>query len=256
MWSGGNEDAALSDPEADDPALDLIVFARRCAIQALREGKREPVALGLRAVLVLSREVPGLRSALGLLSYASGHVGGDHGALFMNAADDASAALEPLLRRLAVSPLDEEGLHDFCGETLIETTSGRLPVGRGFEPYRPFAPLDSIAVELAAMVRADGYDVESVEVGKAPPRGLKPQVNVLGGAVLSAVHSLDDRDLTVYLFEGDEAAGCDSPCATAGRLCAVFRGDGDLRRFEVPATLILNRFRHGHRHRTAAAGGL
>ena len=243
MWSGGLEESAG----------DLIVFARRCAIQALRERTAAPVALGLRAVSALGAEPAELRRALGLLSYAGG---ADGAALFAAAADDASAALRPVLRFLASAPLDEAGLREFCGEVLFDSTVGRMPVGRGFEPYAPTAPLDLVALELAAVIRDGGYEIERIEVGKALPRGV--EADVLGVAAVTAVHGEDDRPMTVHVFETEEpvAEFVQPPGAmqvAAGRLVAILAGEGSLERFRVPALAVLGRVRHGHCHRAAGA---
>jgi hypothetical protein len=148
----------------------LMTFAFRNAISALRTGAPQHVDLGFAALTLIdvSRIDPrDARMAIGALTYAAHSLQMDVGATVERAVALAPAEMTNLLRRDVANPL--AGLVRGAGLREIDTPDGVAFAQTSYAPYAPTLRLEAAALEAVACFERDVWSVRTVVVATNLP---------------------------------------------------------------------------------------
>lgn len=236
-----------------DDFYELLTFARRSALAALRRADASPLAQAFTALAMIEPariDWRDLSGAAGLVSAAGQIVGAPVAAWI----DRAAALAEPDCAKVLREDRDAApDLAAHCGLRMIATPEGIALFDTGFRPYAPRADLAGVAFAFAGALEAQGYTVETITLAEALPpvwlgaqeRGLplaRMAERLTGVVSLGAVPLSDPEPwasgphLLVFLAEARSEAEAeaiahaaqkrgDPDCSqigiAAGKLCAI-----------------------------------
>ena len=244
-WTGSPVDGAIAALAADfatlpaparrqlrarltmDDFYELVTFARRSALAALRGGDASPLARAFTALAMIAPariDWRDLSVAAGLVSGAGQIVGAPVAAWVESAAALAEPDCAKVLREFRQAAPD---LAAHCGLRVVETSEGIALFDTGFRPYAPNVDLAGVALACARTLETQGYAVETITLAKDLPPvwlgasehglPLARMVEGLSGVVsLSAVPLSDPepwvsgQHLLVFLAEARSGAEADA----------------------------------------------
>lgn len=225
--------AALRRAVGMDEFYELLTFARRAAVFAIREADPAGVRDGLAAVAMIEAERVDFRDvlmAVALLHHAAERTSADGDALLREAAALAEPGTARLLAGFAARAPADKHVRDAFGFAEVRSAGGSGFVAWGFQPYAPTDDLGRIMSDLGAMLAADRYDpgpillacdLPAIWLQPGGPAARDAHESVRAGASLSA--SLrppehprpTEQQLTVFLVETADAASARTLLDTA-----------------------------------------
>ena len=141
-------------------AYQLLTFARRASVLAMRQHDPHAVATGLTACSVLgtgSMDGRDILVAFAMLHHAAQRVGADAGELLGAAAGDADPDIAVLVEAFLRRPPAERDLRDGWGLVEVEAPGGPGLLGWGYRPWLPTLDLAGAGLRIAAIVDRAGY---------------------------------------------------------------------------------------------------
>lgn len=180
-----------------DDFYTLFTFARRAAVFAWRAGDLELLNDGLTAISMLELARVDWRDALGppFVIYAICHqLELDPTNAFENAASLAEPRVAELLLSFGTRPAEHQTL-GAAGYAKVDTPRGPGLISKSISPYNPTLPLDHVALQLAQLLRDNGYtahaeiatELPDVWLSKVDDRSLSEALRrVVAGASVHA----------------------------------------------------------------------
>lgn len=204
-----------------DDFYNLLTFAKRSALAALRSGDATQARAGLTALTAIDAERVDWRDvsvAAALLSYV---MRDQRAELFLEASARSDRTVGEILQGLAQEPV--ESLEDW-GYRAVATAGGRVFFEDYGERYEPAIDLIELALRIAAVIEHDLYRVTSIGVGNDVPEvwlrsGDQPAVSraveSLAGCVgiqadLRAGSHLNAEDQQFRIFLAEAASQVDA----------------------------------------------
>lgn len=145
-----------------DEFYELMTYARREAVFAMRDGKCERLVNGFTAAAMVDVERIDFRDAglvSGPLHYAAGKCGVDSRLLFANAAAISTREMREVFESFLAMPGSKQTL-----ESSLLHDVGTGFVGRMTAPYHPTRDLATAAVKIYDLLDADRYPGSTVNI--------------------------------------------------------------------------------------------
>jgi hypothetical protein len=200
----------------------LITFANRVAVFALRERDADLLQDGLTALAMIEARRTDFRdilSALALLHHTATRIGVDAASVFQKTANLAEPGTRGYLAGFALRDERYKNVRDSWGYLEVDTVFGKGFVRWGFKPYAPEVDLLATSMKVAAIIDADRYRTDFIELANCLPGvWLKtPETSsldetlsrILGGATVTARLRPDQhagamsQQFTIFLIETD-----------------------------------------------------
>jgi hypothetical protein len=174
---------------------ELITFANRAAVFALRERSTEHVRDGLAAVAMIdmARSHPmdtDFTVPVALLHHVATRIGADAAALLREAAALAEESVARFLTSFPDFPAEKKDLLKFRGLEEVQTPGGPGFIPQGSRDSQPTLDLLSAGLEVADVLERDEYQPRGVMLGSdLPTMWLRTGGSADPGAVSLALHT-------------------------------------------------------------------
>ena len=182
---------------------ELLTFANRAAVFALRERSIGHVRDGLAAVAIIdmARSHPmdtDFTVPVALLYHVATRIGADAAVLLREAATLADGHVSEFLAGFPDFPAEKRDLLKFRGLDEVQTPGGPGFVRRGIRGYHPTLDLLSAGLEVMDVLERDEYQPRGVMLASAVPTvWLRTGGSAIPGAVSRALHAAR-ADATIY----------------------------------------------------------
>lgn len=199
---------------------DLIQFAFRSAVFALRENKVDAIRDGLQALPMMRQPTADFRDilmSLSLLYHAAGRIGADANALVRDAALLAEPATSETFEGFVRRKPQDRNPRTMAGMTEVETEKGPGFIHCSSDRFEPTVDLTKLALEVSRFIAADKYQPDYVTLGPtfgafwiSEKRNLELNIllsRVRAGAMASGKlrpgehRRHEEQQLTIYIVE-------------------------------------------------------
>lgn len=198
----------------------LITFAKRSSVFALRKQDKELLKDALIALAMIEAKRTDYRDillVLSLLYHTSSRIGVNPDQAFRIAAQFAEPEVQYLMVEFTKLEQQEKSLRDSWGYHEVKTEFGLGFARWGFMRFEPDLDLLDVALKIAAIIDADSYKTESIELASElpevwlttkNPKPLRAALNkIKGGVTISATLCAEkspdssSQQFTVFIVE-------------------------------------------------------
>jgi hypothetical protein len=182
---------------------ELLTFANRAAVFALRERSTEQVRDGLAAVAMIDMARSDSMDTdytvpVALLHHVAARIGADADVLLREAAALADESVAGFLRKFLEFPAERKDLLKFRELEEVQTPGGPGFIRRGPRDYQPTVDLLGVGLEVMDVLERDEYQPRGVVLASdVPTPWLRGDGSANPGAVSLALHAAR-ADATIY----------------------------------------------------------